>query len=210
MKTKTILLTLIAGLIPFHSSFSGVPQLQPGDIDGCPNPMIAIRGKYNLAQDGLGALVSEIETKIDTNNDGLVCIPEVLRYDRSRLAVFGSMDINLDDCVSPNELKRFLQRSLEEAWIAEHQVMDVNKDGVVEIRELEIRYRNPPAGTLSPLEIISDYDANLDEKITRSEYVEQNIRLIKKLREQSPDFSGIETGALKPLGRIPRITTIPH
>ncbi len=200
VQKKIFLGWLVAATIPIAQAFepsSSDRWVEPISFDSkdkCIDPMIKMRGQYTIGQDGLDGLVGFF-VAADINKDNKVCIDEVERVNPDAIALWSSYDRNGDRCITPAEARESLEAIMLAQWLKDFSGIDGNRNEVLETHELENRFGNKP-DSMTPSEIMGEYDLNFDGAITRLEYVQRSVMALQQIRATNPKLTGIKTKGL--------------
>lgn len=169
--------TKIAALM-FILSFDGLANdkdwLKPVTLESttCADPMIKIEKMFQLDAGGLEGVISNMK-EIDRNNDGKACINEVKAKSPGQLHSLSLIDYNQDLCVSVKEMKHAIRLRIESAWEVQFTYLDGNRDKVITINELKNRTDPNNKTGLTSVDIMSEFDLDLNGSITWQEYKER-------------------------------------
>lgn len=167
--------------------------------DSCVNPMIQVQEKYTIGEGGLSDLVGFFE-KHDLNNDNQVCMDEIRTVSPNNIQFWMRFDMDGDGCITPQEASRVLESMIIANWEQEFRSIDGNRNGIIEWHELVNRFGQTKSGSLTPQQIMEEYDLNNDHQITLLEYVERSAQIFRAMSSENPKFNGIESR------RIPQTT----
>lgn len=174
---------------------------------GCIDPMLKFRGQYEMQGEGLELVVSKFK-EADVNSDGRICRSEIKATQPDKLEVWAYYDTDGNGCIFPSEAREVIERDMVIYWEADFKMIDTNRDGRLELFELESKFFDPEPGTLGPQEVMDEFDLNFDESITKKEFVERSIQILREVRGRNPHLKDIRTAKMRP-ARSPQMLNPP-
>lgn len=174
-----------------------VEPISFNSADVCVDPMIQMRGEYTIGQEGLDGIIGFF-VEADLNKDKKVCIDEIQQVSPDSISVWAAYDRNGDQCITPAEARESLEAIMLAQWVKDFNSIDGNRNGRIEPHELENRFGSPKPGTMSPKEIMEEYDLDFDGFVTRLEYVQRSVMALREIRAANPKLAGLKTKPLPP------------
>lgn len=210
IKNTFALVLISSSLLANADEKHWTPNKNQYEGETCVDPMIQARGEYTIGKEGLEG-IADFFKSLDKNKDNKLCLDEI--DDKGMLDAFEEYDMNKDGCITPREVSLTLERMIIASWLKEFYYMDGNKDGFVEMYELENRFSNTDGRFMQPEQIMSEYDLDFDDKISKEEYTQRSWELYKGIKQENPSLANIKTkttkkSVTKPLLNLPKNKTI--
>ncbi|MEY8198521.1 MAG: hypothetical protein RPS47_04715 [Colwellia sp.] len=185
LSTQAVLM-FITTLTPCLAQSEQEPNLSDIEItETCSNPMLRLAKKKSADGQGLTEAVN-IFIRHDINKDNKVCLDEVREIDPRTIPKWGAFDLNADLCITPSEAKTVIEREIKTRWKRQYRSFDLNRDGDIQIHELELKLRDQGDNGFNTGDFLQVYDINFNNLITEDEFIQGSIEYLRDIRSQIP------------------------